>query len=85
MTVGGTIVRAASAMALGGLPTARCASSASLAGVAYSVAAATWSRVSAPVLSAWSSAGRLRSALLVRVMRAAVRWSLLQICASHWA
>ena len=26
-----------------------------------------------PVLSAWSSAGRQRSALLVRVMRAAVR------------
>ena len=37
------------------------------------------------VLSAWSSAGRLRSALLVRVICAALRWSLLETCASHCA
>ena len=61
----GRCVRAASSIALGALPTATRASSASLAGVAYLAAAATWSRLSAPVLSAWSSAGRLRSALLV--------------------
>ena len=78
-------MRAASAIALGGLPTAMRASSASVSGVANSAAAATWSSVSAPVLSAWSSAGRLRSALLVRVIRAAVRWSLLETCASHCA
>ncbi len=72
-TVGGTIVRAASAISLGGLPTATRASSASLAGVANSAAAATWSSVNTPVPSAWSSAGRLRSATLVRVIRTAVR------------
>ena len=71
-------MRAASAIALGALPTATRASSASLSGVANSAAAATWSSVSAPVLSAWSSAGRLRSALLVRVICAALRWSLLR-------
>ena len=37
------------------------------------------------MLSAWSSAGRSRSASLVCVMRLAVRWSLLEICASHCA
>ena len=40
-TTGGTSVRATSAIALGGLPTATRASSASLAGVANSAAAAT--------------------------------------------
>jgi hypothetical protein len=85
LTVGGTIVRAASAIALGALPTATRASSASVPGVAYSAAAATWSRLSAPVLRAWSSAGRLRNATLVRVIRSALRWSLLETCASHCA
>ena len=78
-------MRAARAIALGALPTAMRASSASLAGVANLAAAATWSSVSAPVLRAWSSAGRLRSASLVCVMRVALRWSLLEICASHCA
>ena len=72
-TLGGASVRAVNAIALGGLPTATRASSPSLSGVANSAAAATWSSVNAPVLSAWSSAGRLRSASLVRVIRTAVR------------
>ena len=46
------MVRAASEMAPGALPIAMRASSASLAGVANSAAAATWSSVSAPVLMA---------------------------------
>ena len=61
------------------------ANSASLAGVANWAAAATWSSVRLPVLRAWSSAGSWRSASPVRVMRTAVRWSLLEICASHCA
>jgi hypothetical protein len=65
-------VRAANPIALGGFPTATRANSPSLAGVANSTAAATWSSVSAPVLSAWSSAGRLRSAALAFVIRTAV-------------
>jgi hypothetical protein len=43
--LGGTIVRAASEIWLGALPTARRAISASLSGVAKGVAAATWSSV----------------------------------------
>ena len=72
-TTGGASVRATSPIALGGLPTATRASSASLSGVANSAAAATWSSVNAPVLSAWSSAGKLRSATLVFVIRTALR------------
>jgi hypothetical protein len=34
---------------------------------------------------AWSSAGRLRSASRALVICAALRWSLLAICASHCA
>jgi len=37
------------------------------------------------MLRAWSSAGRLRNAVLVRVIRSALRWSLLETCASHCA
>ena len=51
-TAGGTSVRAASAIALGALPTATRAISASLAGVANWAAAATWSSVNAPALIA---------------------------------
>ena len=67
------MARAANAISLGALPTATRASSASVPGVANSAAAATWSSVSAPVLSEWSSAGSLRSASLVLVMRLALR------------
>ena len=51
-------------------------------GVANSAAAATWSSDNAPA-SAASSAGRLRSAPPVTVMRTAERWSLPESCASH--
>ncbi len=84
-TTGGTILRAASAISLGGLPIASRASRASLSAVANSAAAATWSSVNEPTPSARSSAGSSRSAALVRVIRTAVRWSLREICANHCA